>query len=277
MYRMKKVLSLILISLTICVPVFAKTDKTSAEYLKNKKHLAIMNPIVENVAEKAIKKTLKKELGDGRYKVKFEGYTLGSMKKGIFRTLNITGKNLEIDEIPVPYLSLKSITDYNWIDFKEDPVKIKSDITFSYDLDLTEKSISSAMKQKEFQKTLEKVNKRAYPLFTLHDVRIRIRHNKVHVIMDYSLPLASNSKKRNFMVSTDFKVENGKIRATNVGIDNAYGNLPIDKLTNLINLIDPLTFTLVQLNEQECKSQIENVKIEDNILKVNGKIYVKGE
>ena len=49
---MKKILSLILISLTVFMPVFAKTDKTSAEYLKNKKHLAIMNPIVENVAEK---------------------------------------------------------------------------------------------------------------------------------------------------------------------------------------------------------------------------------
>lgn len=274
---MKKILLLLLISSIFLPPVNAKTDKTGEDYLKNKKHLAIMNPIVENIAEKAIKRALKKEIGNGKYKVKFEGYTLGSMKKGIFKNLEITGKNIEVEEIPIHNLVLKSLTDYNWLDFKEDPIKIKSDITFSYDLELTEKSLNSALKQKDFQKTLEKVNRRAYPLFTLHDTRIRLRHNKVHIIMDFSLPLSSSNKKRSFMVSTDFKVENGKIRATNVGIDNAYGNLPLDKVTNLINLIDPLTFTLAQLNEQELKSQIENVKIEDNILKINGKIYVKGE
>ena len=274
---MKKFLLGLLILVTACMPASAKVDKTSAEYLKSKKHFAIMNPIVENIAEKAIKKTLQKEIGEGRYKVKFEGYTLGSMKKGIFKNLQISTQNIEIDEIPVRYLSLNSETDYNWIDFNEDPAKIKSDISFIYNLELTEKSINEALKQKDFQKTIEKINKKAYPLFTLHDIRIRIRHDKVHVIMDYSLPLASSHKKKSFMVSTNFKVENGKIRATNVGIDNAYGNLPIDKVTNLINLIDPLTFTLAQLNDQKCKSHIENVKIEDNIIKINGKIYVKGE
>ena len=81
---MKKFLLGLLILVTACMPAIAKVDKTSAEYLKTKKHFAIMNPIVENIAEKAIKKTLQKEIGEGRYKVKFEGYTLGSMKKGIF-------------------------------------------------------------------------------------------------------------------------------------------------------------------------------------------------
>lgn len=274
---MKKVLLLLLMISIISVPAFARVDKADAEYLKNKKHLALMNPLVEKIAEKAIKKSLKKKIGNGRFKVKFEGYTFGSMKKGVFKNLEVIGKNLEIEEVPVPYLRLKNITDYNRIDFKEESVKIKSDMNFAYEMELTEKSISAALKQSDFKKTLEKVNKKAYPLFALNDVRIRIKHDKVHVIMDYFLPLSNSSKNRTFMVSTNFKVENGKIMATNVGIDNAYGNLPIDKVTNLINLIDPLTFTLAQLNEQKCETKIENVKIEDNIIKINGKIYVKGE
>ena len=71
---------------------------------------------------------LKKEIGEGKYQVKFEGYTLSSMKKGIFKNLKIIGKNLNIKNIPIKSLELRSTTDYNWIDFNENPIKIKSDI-----------------------------------------------------------------------------------------------------------------------------------------------------
>lgn len=271
---MKKGLLILLIMNFLLLSVSAKTDKDSVEYLKNKKHFSIVNPFIEGVVQKVIKKTLKKEIGEGSYRIKFDGYTFSSMKKGIFKNLEIIGKNLTIEEIPIPYLKLKTLTDYNWIDFNEEPIKIKSDIVFAYEIEITEKSINQALKQDNYQKTLEKLNKRAYPLFTMHDVRVRIKHNKVHIIMDYSLPLASNKKRKTFMVSTNFQVDNGKIKASNIGIDNSYGNLPIDKVTNLVNLIDPLSFTLAQLNENNCKGQVENVKIEDNIIQINGKIFI---
>lgn len=274
---MKKIVLSLIISTLALMPVYAKADTTSIDYLKSKKHIAIMNPFAESLAQQIIKKSLKKEIGKGRYKVKFEGYTLGSMKRGIFKTLEIHGKNVEIEDIKINYLNLKTLTDYNWIDFNESPVKIKSDMTFAYELELTEESLNKALEKKDYQKILEKVNTRAYPLFAMHNVKIKIKHNRVYIIMDYSLPLAS-SKKRTFMISTDFKIENGKIKANNVLIDRAYGNLPLDKVTNLINLLDPLSFTLDILKEDHCKGQVESVKIEDNKIQIDGKMFiVKGE
>ena len=57
---MKKILILFM-AVLFAVPAFA-VDKTSADYLRKKRHLSPMNPIVESVAEKAIKKSLKKGL-----------------------------------------------------------------------------------------------------------------------------------------------------------------------------------------------------------------------
>lgn len=272
---MKKFLVIIVVAL-LALPVFAKADKTSSEYLKNRKHFSVMNPVVESIAQKVIKKSLQKDIGKGNYKVKFDGYTLFSMKRGIFKNLEITGKDLDVEGISVPYLSLKTVTDYNWIDISQDPVKIKSDMEFSYEMELTEKSISEALKHEDYKKTLAKINKRAYPLFALHDVRIRIRHDKVHIIMDYSLPLSSYNKRKTFMVSSNFVVDNGKIKASNIGVDNAYGNLPLDKVTNLVNLLDPLSFALDIMKDEKCTGNIENVKIENNIIKISGKMYIKG-
>jgi hypothetical protein len=258
------------------LPVCAKVDRTSEAYLKDAKHFSIMNPVAECIAEKEIKKSLKKETG-AKFKVKFEGYTLSSMKKGIFKYLEITGDDVNVDGIDVPYVNFKSLSDYNWIDYNKDPIVAKSDMTFAYDLKLSENSINTALKDKKYQNTIKRVNKRAYPLFAINGVSAKVKNNRVYLIMTYHLPLISSTNVKTFMVSTDFKVENGKIYASNVGIDSAYGNLPLDKVTNLINLLDPLSFTLDLLDSNECHGKIENIKIVDDIIQVDGKIYVKGE
>ena len=270
---MKKIL-ILLIMLFLAVPVFA-VDKTSAEYLYNKKHFAPMNPLVECIAQKAIKKSLKKETG-AKFKVKFEGYTLSSMKAGVFKNLEITGKNVTLEGVDVPYLKFKTLSEYNRIDYTVDPVIVKSDMEFYYELHLSEKSINDALKSKEYKKSLQKVNKKAYPLFMINDVRAKIKNNNVYIFMDYNFPINPVGKNKTFMVSTNFAVVNGIIKARDIGIDSAYGNMPLDKVTNLINLLDPLSFTLDVVNAKKCKGKIENVKIEDNIFQINGRMFVKG-
>ena len=151
---MKKFLLFTIINLLFFSPVLARVDKTDAEYLKNKRHFAIMNPIAESVVEKAIKKNLKKEMGSGYYKVRFNGYTLSSLKKGIFKNLEITGKNVETEGIHIPYLNLKNATHYNWIDLDSDPITVKSDMAFNYSLILDETSLNDALKHKSFDKKL---------------------------------------------------------------------------------------------------------------------------
>lgn len=270
---MKKILILFM-AVLFAVPAFA-ADKTSADYLQKKRHLSPMNPIVESVAEKAIKKSLKKETG-AKFNVKFEGYTLSSMKAGVFKNLVIKGKNVTVEDVFLPYLEFKTVTDYNWIDYTQNPVMAKSDMVFEYNIGLSEKSINDALKSKEYQKTIEKINKKAFPLFVLSDARVRIKDNRLYVIISYNFPINPAKKDRTLVVSTDFSVENGLIRAKNVGLNSVYGNLPIDKVTNLINLLDPLTFTLDVMNSKKCTSRIENVKLVDNIFQINGKMFVEG-
>ena len=67
----------------------------------------------------------------------------------------------------------------------------------------------------------------------------------------------------------------GKIKAKNVKIDTAYGNLGLNKVANLINYLNPLEFTIHLLDDNKYNGNIENVNIVDNRVKVDGKIYVK--
>ena len=272
---MKKILSVFFLFLLVTLTSYAQ-DRYSKEYLQNHRHFSIMNPIAESFAEHAIKSTLKKETG-ADFDVKFEGYTLSSMKKGIFKSLELSAENVTTEGIPLPYVHLKSLSDYNYIDYTKDPVEFKSNMEFSYDLYLSEDSMNKALQDKSYVKVLDTINNIAYPMFQVKGVSTKIINNRVYVLTEYNFPIAPASKNRVFVSSTDFKVVNGKISAGHVKLDSAYGNIALDKVANLINLLNPLGFTLDLLESKKCDGNIENVNIVDNKVKINGKIFIKGE
>ena len=271
---MKKAILIILIFLAGNFSYAA--DKTSQEYLQNHKHFAIMNPVAESVAEHTIKSALQKETG-GKYKVHFEGYTLESMKKGIFKTLEITGTDVVSEEIPLPYVHVKSLSDYNYVDYTQNPVIFKSDMQYEYDILLSEESINKALKHSNYQTVVDNINNIAYPMFAVKGVSTKIKNNTLFIVTEYNFPIAPSAKNKEFVVSSDFIIKNGKIKATKVKLDSAYGHISLTKVANLLNLLNPLEFTMQLLEAKQCDANIENVKIVDNKVQINGKINIKGE
>lgn len=269
---MKKIFSFFLIAL-MTVNIAFGVDKYSVEYLQGKNHFSLTKGLAESAVKRALKKALKKETG-ANFDVKFEGYTLSSIKRGVFKSLEISGKDINVEGIKVPYVSLKSLDDYNYIDYTKNPIEFKCDMTYAYDLLLDDEAINSALKNSNYNKTLAKVNKISSPLFIVKGVRTKITDNNLYIITDYNLPL-SVTKDRSFVAQSDFEVINGKIKAKNVRIDTAYGNLGLNKVANLINYLNPLEFTVDVLESGKQKTIIENVNIVDNKVKVSGKIYVK--
>lgn len=273
---MKKILLTLMICSIFSGICYAKEDKFSEDYLKNHKHFSILNPFAEGVVEHSIKSALKKETG-ANFKVKFDGYTISSMKKGIFKNLEITGKDVEVEDIILPYVHLKSISDYNYVDYTQDPIVFKSDMSFDYDMLLSQDSINKALQHSSYQDVLKTINDIAYPMFQVKGVSTKIINNKVYILIEYNFPIALSTKNRVFVTSSEFKVQNGKIKAANVKLDSAYGNISLDKVANMLNMLNPLEFTVQLLESKNCDAKIENIKIVDNKVKINGKIYVEGD
>ena len=273
---MKRIFVLFITFFLLTCTVFASQDKCSKEYLQSKKHFSLSRIIAEKIATRGIKSALKRETGV-KFDVKFEGYTASSIKKGVFKTIELTGKDAKIDGIDVPYIYLKSLDNYNYIDYNQNPVVYKTDMSFAYDLLLSEESINQALEKSDYNKTLTRVNKLAGSLFAIKKVRTKIVTNKLYIIMDYNFPIVKSSRDKSFVTSSDFQVVNGKIKAKNVHIDSVYGNLGLDKVANLINLLNPLEFTLSKIDDNEYNGKIENINIVDNMVKVDGKIFIKGQ
>ena len=122
---MKRIIFLITAIVLTQSVSYAAVDRYSKEYLQNRHHFAIINPVVECAVEKAIKAQLRKDTG-AEFDVKFTGYTTSSMKKGIFKSFELATDNLILEEgIPISDLHLKSETDYNYIDYTKSPLEKK--------------------------------------------------------------------------------------------------------------------------------------------------------
>jgi len=274
---MKKFLIIFFITSIFVLPVFPKEDRTTEEYLKQNKHISLMNFAGEHLVTKAIKQALKKE-APGKYHVKFKGYTLSSIKKGIFSYLEITGENVLVeDEIKLPYFNIKTTTDYNWIDYNQNPVVFKSDMDFDCIIHLSDTVVNKFIKEKDYQKVLDKVNKKAYPLFKLTGVMVKIKNDRLHTIMSYNFPLAPKEKDRTFMVTSKLKIVNNEIFPDNVSYNSVYGNLPIQKVINLINMVNPMNFVVKMADSKQSKAKIKEIKIVDDVVIINGTIHIKGE
>ena len=273
---MKKFLTLLIITSFLVLPVYAAKDRTTEEYLKGSYHPFAMSFLGENIVNTAIKHALKKE-APGRYKVKFKGYTLSSIKKGIFKYLEITGKNVDADGIEIPYFNIKTVTDYHYIDYNQTPVAFKSDMEFDCIVHLSEKSINDALEKDDYNKILRNINKKAFPMFTIIKVNVKLKNNKMYIIMSYNFPLAPREKDRTFMVSSRLHIVNNEIKPYDISFDTAYGNLPLNKVVNLVNMLNPLNFTAKLIDSKDGEYKIKEIKIEDDIVIINGKIFVKGD
>ena len=270
---MKKILTLFMVMFLTSNICFA-IDKYSVEYLQGKNHFSLTKCIAESSVKRALKRALKKETGTN-FDINFEGYTLSSIKRGIFKSIEISGKDVKYNNLVIPYVHLQSLDNYNYIDYTKNPVVFKCDMTYAYDILLDDESINTALENTSYNKILTKVNRIASPFFIVKGVKTKIKDDKMYIITDYNLPL-STTKDRSFVAQSDFEVINGKIRAKNVHIDTAYGNLGLNKVANLINYLNPLEFTVDILENSNQKTNIENINIIDNKVKVSGKIFIKG-
>lgn len=272
---MKKLLVFIIMTFCFISPVLSR-DTLSEDYLKNKKHFFSMSFLGENAVEKVLKHALKKE-APGDYKVNFKGYTLSSLKEGIFKYLEVTGKDVTAENIEIPYFNIKTVTDYNWIDYNQNPIVYKSDMEFDFVAHLSDKSINNALETEEYKKVLNKVSQKAYPIFTLNKVNVKLKNDKMYIIMSYNFPITPRAKDKTFVVSTGLHIVDNEIKTCNVLFDSLYGNLPQNKVVNLVNLVDPLNYLSKQFKIDNGEVKINEIKIEDDIVVINGKIFIKGE
>lgn len=233
------------------------------------------NFLAERIGESLIKKAIKKNITSGDVKVKLDSFSTRDLKAGRFKSLEIIGKNANVQGVYISSFDAKTLCNFNYVaPDKKGNYVVKEDIPLSFEAEITEDDLNKTMQSSDYKRMIDDLNgvTGGLNLFEITSTRVKLRNNKMYYVMNYAIPFVRKTKQ--LVISADLKVENNKILLANTNFMNNTMSLDVDKLSRLFNYINPLDFSAKILENKEAKFSVETVKISDGKIKIDGKATI---
>lgn len=225
----------------------------------------------EKIGEKLVKKAIKKNITSGDIKVNLDAYSVRDLKAGRFKSLEINGKNVDIQGVYISSFNAKTLCNFNYIaNDKKGNYIVKEDIPASFNAIITEEDLNKTMLSSDYKRMIDDINSIGGNLniFQIASTNIKLKNDKMYYVLKYSMPFVRKTKE--LVITANLRVENGQIELANTSFLNNSMALDVDKLSKLINYINPLDFSAKILENKDAKFNIETVNIS------NGKITIDG-
>ena len=225
----------------------------------------------EKIGEKLVKKAIKKNITSGDIKVNLDAYSVRDLKAGRFKSLEINGKNVDIQGVYISSFNAKTLCNFNYIaNDKKGNYIVKEDIPASFNAIITEEDLNKTMLSSDYKRMIDDINSIGGNLniFQITSTNIKLKNDKMYYVLKYSMPFVRKTKE--LVITANLKIENGQIELANTSFLNNSMALDVDKLSKLINYINPLDFSAKILENKDAKFNIETVNIS------NGKITIDG-
>lgn len=265
--RYLRLFLVLVLSLSFGMCSFAAEKELASGFVRVTTNMLGYNFIAKKVAQSVLKNTLKKSV-KGDYKVKFDSYSGVDLKKGKFKGLYIEGDNLCVDnELYVSKLVMKTTSDYNYVDYKKDPILFKTDVPMTFSIEMTEADLNKTMSMGD---TLEAIAN-AIPLVKMEKPKVQLAGEKIKMSSSLKLPFAKPIK---FSMSAGLKVDEGKIVLSEVKSSGSKDFA--EKLVEFINERELLNdINISMFDSTETKAAVQTVRIKDKKLYVDGNITIK--
>lgn len=231
------------------------------------------NFLAEKIGAGLIKKAIKKNIISGDIKAKLDSYSVRDLKAGRFKTIEISGKNVNIQGVQISSFNAKTLCDFNYIqEQKNGDIVIKENLPMQFNVQITEDDLNKTMNSADYKRFISSVNTLSGGLFEVSSTYVRLKNNKMYYVLKYNIPFVRKPKE--VVLSADLCVENGKIVMANTNFVGSEAVLDINKFSKLLNYINPLDFSAKILENKEAKCNIQNVKISDKNITIDGRVTV---
>ncbi len=254
-----------------CIPPY---DLTSG-FSRFVSTLTGQNFIAEKVGESLVKKAIKKNIVSGKISANLDSYSTRDLKAGRFKSLEITGKDVDIEGIYISYFNAKTLCDFNYIaKDKDNNYIVKENIPIAFTTEITEEDLNKTMNSSDYKRLIDDINSigGSLNIFQIISTSVKLQNGKMYYIVRYAMPFVRKSKE--VVISSDINVENGKIVLANTNFVRNNSLMDIDKFSSILNYINPLDFSAKILENKDANFSIKNVKITNQKINIDGIITV---
>lgn len=281
---MKKFLLIFSLIVFIAIPAFANCNYDGfcpprANHLSSKKGRIISmrlgaTSLSEKIAQFRIREELKKSTKQN-FNVSVKSYSIQDMLSGRFKSIKISGKKLNINGVYLTSLEMKTLCDFNYVQFDKNPMKFKENMIIGFVTVISDKDLMKTMQSSGYLDKLNCVNVRGCGItfFKLSGAGVNIKNNKLFFKVNVTSQLLLE-KPLDVEMSMDLTAKNGRISVTKIDLKNVVKGVDLSKVANQLNSINPLTFSLEVLENKNSKMCIDKVKIAGNKILINGNIFI---
>lgn len=228
----------------------------------------------EQIAQMVIKKELKKATKE-KFKVSVKSYSLLDLAHGRFKLIKISGKNLNIEGVYLTSLDLVTLCDFNYVQYANKPIKFKENMVMGFSTVISDADLMKTMHSSGYLDKLNCVNVSGCGItfFKLSGADVAIKNNKLYFTIRVTSQLLLD-KPLDIVIATDLKAENGRIVLTKIDLGNAPSTIDLSKVVSRLSAMNPLTFSLNVLENENTKMCINNIKISGDKITVSGNIFI---
>ncbi|MGN1124881.1 MAG: hypothetical protein ACI4SM_01720 [Candidatus Gastranaerophilaceae bacterium] len=235
-----------------------------------------MTLLTQAVANSIVKSELKKSTGANGFKVKMKSFSAKDLVDGRFKSLNITGKNLNFDGVYVSEFNANTVCNFNYIKATRKNVYFKDNFVMNYNMTVSDSDLRKTVLSKDYLSVLKSLNLKTYGLnlFELKDVDVKLKNDKFYFTLKMNNKIFNMSLPLNVELSTKMIVENNKIKVSEVAFENLNQKINLSQVTNLLNLINPLNFTVDVMGNKNTKLSLNDFVIKGDKINLSGTVFV---
>ncbi len=279
---MKKIILLLGMLFMACGSAFAQCEyECVAPYNLNNKARAVISNItganwfIENRVESILKKEVLKIASADKLKISIDSYSPKDLKNGIFKSMEVKGENVVINNIYLDNLNLKTLCDFNYIRQSGKEIVFVEAMPVAFDLIMSDSNINKTIQNDKYKKIVKDLNKLgiSYGLgLEVSSTKVSIKNNKFYYIIGFEIPFIS--KEQRIVIQADLRVKDGEIDFANTQLVSNKFNLNLKKLDFMLNYLNPLEFSVNIFDNKDAKVYVKNVELVDNAIKADGVIIV---
>ncbi|MDR1168740.1 MAG: tRNA pseudouridine(55) synthase TruB [Heliobacteriaceae bacterium] len=272
----KKVL-LTLIIFMLNLPAFAQYDCVKPYDLANPAgrfftSASGINFCVQQYAQSAAKKIIKKSVNTSKLKVKIKSFSPMDLKAGRFKSLEFKGEDLNMQGVYLSSLEVKTLCNFNYIvpDEKNNTAVFKENLVLGFSAMISEDDLNNIIKSDEYVRLIGDFNRAAEKtgILRIIDTRIKIKNDRFLFIIKTAVPFIKRPQE--ITISSDLTVKNGNIRFKDTKLINSSFTMDLSKLSYVLNYLNPLEYSLKILENKDVIIQITDVSVKDNKIMADG-------
>lgn len=231
-----------------------------------------LNFLVKHGVQSQIKKEILKT-AKGDIKVNLDLYSVGDLIAGKFKGINLSGKNLKVENINISSVEAKTLCDFVHLDLKKNPVEPLSNIFIGFKSVITEKNINDTLNSSAYKSSLSQLKINNLVSLAISNPKIDVEENKIK--LSGKISFSGMPGMFSIPVNLGLKVvpDKSKIRLVALEILSEQF-IDINFLNLYVKTMKPVVFDLNSLLDKGEEYNINHIDFKNDAINIDGTFFL---